>query len=59
MNGNQLAAGYDDGTVIASSYPSGKMFFKIKDPMTVQTIKWNTFDQDVFATQYHVRFAIF
>ena len=56
MNGTQLAAGYDDGTVITWSYPSGKILFQMNShKKMVYRIKWNQFRQDVFATLHWVR----
>ena len=59
MNGTQLAAGYDDGTVIAWSYPSGKILFQTKKHRELVTkIKWNPFKQEVFITRHRVRIAV-
>ena len=50
MNGTQLAALYNDGTVIAWSYPSGEILFQMKGNKGGE-IKWNPLRQDVFATR--------
>ena len=58
MNGTQLAAVYYGGTVIAWSYPSGKILFQMNTEHWLNEIKWNPFRQDVFASCYRVRIAV-
>ncbi len=57
VNGTRLAAGFEDGTVIAWSYPSGNVIFRMKKHSDyVKLIVWNPFRQDVLATRsYQVR----
>ena len=70
VNGTQLAAAdcchnlncYDvdepschHAVIIAWSYPSGQILFQRKKEHSVDTIKWNPFRQDVFATIHSVR----
>ena len=59
VNGTQLAAGCNDGTVVAWSYPTGKILFKMNEQKEwVAEIKWNPFRQDVFAARQGVRNAV-
>ena len=56
VNGTQMAAGCNDGTVIAWSYPKGEILFQMKGHKElVNRIKWNPFREDVFATFCYVR----
>ena len=56
VNGTQLAAGCEDGTVIAWSYPKGEILFQMKGHAEWEnTINWNPFRQDVFAARDRVR----
>ncbi len=51
VDGTQLAAGCDDGTVIVWSYPSGDVIFEENKHSTeVDSIAWNPFRQDVLTT---------
>ena len=59
MNGTQLVAGYDDGTIIVWSYPSGKILFQMNEhEFPVAEIKWNPFRQDVFSTRHRIRITV-
>ena len=58
VNGTQLAAGCNDGTVIAWSYPKGEILFQMNEHKGVYGIKWNPLRQDVFATRHRVRNAV-
>ena len=53
-----MAARCKDGTVIAWSYPSGKILFQMKEHKESFGIKWNPFRQDVFAASHRVRNAV-
>ena len=57
VNGTQLAAGCEDGTVIAWSYPKGEILFQMNEHEESIGIKWNPFRQDVFVTRHGVRNA--
>ena len=58
MNGTQLVAAWEEGPVIAWSYPSGEILFQMKELKNSIEIKWNPFRQDVFAARHQVRNAV-
>ncbi|XP_045030891.1 uncharacterized protein LOC116919760 isoform X4 [Daphnia magna] len=49
IDGTQLAAGFDDGTVVVWSYPECKIFFQKKLPRIITKINWNPTRPNLFA----------
>ncbi|XP_045030949.1 uncharacterized protein LOC116918682 [Daphnia magna] len=49
INGTQLAAGFEGGTVVVWSYPECEILFKEKLPKIINEINWNPTKTNLFA----------